>query len=51
MNNTKSTIKGTVRKSNDNTIIVTKTVERDEVVFKKELSKVNEILDKTVFKK
>jgi|GEM_PF-3070185 len=51
MNNTKNVSRNTLKKSSDATLIVTKTVERTEVIFKKKLEKVNEMLSKTVFKK
>jgi len=51
MNNTKSISKNTVRKNNDNTFVGTKAVKRDEVIFKKKLEKVNDILSKTALKK
>ena len=51
MNNTKSVIRNTIKKNNETSVIVTKTVDKSEVVFKKKLNKVNEMLSKTVFKK
>lgn len=52
MNNIKNTVRDKIKTNGGgDTIVVTKTVDKTEVVFKKKLAKVNELLSKTVFKK